>query len=229
MISTTRHAAVRQRDQWIHQYWLRKLSLRVDEPIKEALTGGRRESSIATIQRSRSGAPAVSGKLRRLFTSGLKEAPLCIIVCPAQISAQRWKSRPTQRFCKTYRHMKSPLRRLNERPCRRYLFFFYFIIKVLMTVLNTFTTKLGDTKPSKQVDGDSPLLSHAAADIGQWFFFTLKAQPQLCSNQLLLFPDVSSWRPDRGRTELLPGAMPVFWSCILFILFYFIYPSRLRI
>lgn len=29
-----------------------------------------------------------------------------------------------------------------------------------MAVLNTLTTKLADTNPSKQVDGDSPLLSH---------------------------------------------------------------------
>lgn len=115
-------------------------------PIKDALTGGRRASSI---QPSRSGAPALSGKT----------PPLCIIVRRAtQISAQGWKSRPpTQRFCKTHGQKTSPSSRLNERPCRRYL---SSSKKVLVTVLNTLKTKLGDIKPIQQVDGDSALLSH---------------------------------------------------------------------
>lgn len=71
MISTTQHAAVGQRDERNPSVLTEAAQPQSRRPIKDALTGGRRASSI---QPSRSAAPALSGKLHRLFTSELKEA-----------------------------------------------------------------------------------------------------------------------------------------------------------
>lgn len=67
-------------------------------------------------------------------------------------------------------------------------------------------------------DGDSALLSRQSNNSCYWpaidSFFTLKARPQLCSDQLLSLT---------GRTELLLEATPVF-EAASWVFFFSVYP-----